>query len=120
MAAILQHEGLAQGQTPFRITNPAMAKWSTVHGYKTSRAPKPRGRENFLFLQNPMEVFPAVQRQFENYYRYPERYDLRMRPTVAQAVKVFDQSGSQGKLEYLRQRGIDPEAELASIFEEAS
>lgn len=118
---ILQHEGLVPGQTPFRITSQTMRNWKTIHGYKIARGGRaPMGRENFLFLENPLEVFPAVRKQFQNYARVPERYGLPSNPTVQQAVNVFDQSGAKGKLQFLRQRGIDPNAPLASLFQEAT
>lgn len=120
VSLILQHEGLLPGQTPFRITSPAMRKWKTVHGYPIAKGVAPKGRENFLFLQNPMDVFPAVRKQFKNYLTKPGRYGLKGAPTVMQAISIFDQTGAQGKANFLRSRGIDPNAMLADVFQEAS
>src|SRR3990167_5487441 len=108
VSLILQHEGLVSGQTPFRITNQAMAKWNTIHGFPIAKTKKPVGRENFFFLQDPRNVVPAVRRQLQNYVKNPKRYGLPKNPTVGQALGVFDQSGLKGKLAFLKQRCIDP------------
>lgn len=121
VSLILQHEGLLPGQTPFRVTSPAMRKWNTIHGFPINRSMRaPKGRENFLFLQNPGDVYPAVRQQFMNYMRRPSRYGLPANPTVMQAINVFDQTGARGKAKYLRSRGIDPNVALAQLFQEAA
>lgn len=117
---ILKHEGLAEGQTPFRVTNPEMAKWKTVLGYKVSNKPKPKGRENFIFLDDPAQVKAAVTEQMKRYYQIPAKYKLNSDPTVEQAVRVFDQSGAKGKLELLKKNGIDVKQPLSSHFEQTA
>jgi len=99
---ILKHEGLIEGQTPFRITNPEMKKWDRIHGFKIDKiAEKPMGRENFLFLQNPADVSKAVKKQFENYANNPTRYGLKPNVSLKDALAKFDQSGVRGKISYL-------------------
>lgn len=114
---IVKHEGLEPGQTPFRITNPEMAKWKTIHGKKINhKAVKSKGRENFFYLEKPDEVKPAVEQQFKNYYQVPAKYNLPSNPTVEQAVRVFDQSGADGKLKMLKDNGVDVSQPLSNIF----
>lgn len=120
VAAILQHEGLKPGQTPFRVTNPKMRQWNTIHGYAIDKTASVPGRENFLFLKNPADVQPAVTAQLRRYATQPSRYGLQANPTVRQALGVFDQSGLKGKLNYLTQRGYNVDAPLLNLFPEDS
>jgi hypothetical protein len=117
---ILKHENLAEGQTPFRITSPEMAKWNTVLGYKVSKKEKPKGRENFIFLDDPSQVKAAVKEQLKRYYQIPVKYKLPSEPTIEQAVRVFDQSGAKGKLKLLQDAGIDTKQPLRSHFEQTA
>lgn len=116
---IIKHEGLLPGQTPFRITSDKMARFNTILGFPVSDAKKPRGREDFFFLEDPTQVPAAVEKQFRRYLAFPERFGLPRNPTISQAVRVFDQTGAGGKLDFLRQLGFDDAAPLASLFEEA-
>lgn len=104
---VVKHEGLEEGQTPFRITSDAMGKWSTIHGFKIDhKRVKPKERKNFIYLENAADVKPAVRKQFENYQKTPKKYNLPDNPTVEDAVRVFDQTGADGKLKYLEKNGI--------------
>lgn len=113
--AILQHENLEPLQTPFRITDPKMAEWTSMFDSTTPialnpSATKSKGREKFLYLQNQADLEPAVQEQFNRYLkRNPEI-------TIQDAIKIFDQSGAAGKLKFLQGKGFDPAAKLASIL----
>lgn len=101
--AMLQHEGLLPGQTPFRITSPKMRKWNSIYGFKIDKTPNaPSNRRNFIFLENPAEVPLAVQKLLQRYYTMPERYGLKKNPTLADALKKFDQTGYKGKVSYLQ------------------
>lgn len=103
--AIIKHEGLIEGQTPFRITNPIMRKWNTIHGFEINKnANIPENRRNFIFLKNPNDVKKAVKQQILNYIKMPERYGLPNNPSLVQIIKVFDQSGSEGKIKYLQNK----------------
>ena len=114
---IVQHEGLEPFQTPFRISNDTMRQWNTIHGYKINKDIVPsKGREKFIYLQNQEDVIPAIRQQFLNYVTNPEKYGLPENPTVEQAVKVFDQTGAQGKLNFLKKYGIDSSMSLKELF----
>lgn len=109
---IMQHEGLEPGQTPFRITDKSMKNWTsmfddTIKTRLNPKAKKSPGRENFLYTQKPEDVEPAVREQFR-------RYDKRKKGiSVEDAVRTFDQTGADGKLDYLKKNGIDPKSRLA-------
>jgi hypothetical protein len=117
LQGVIQHEGLEPYQTPFRITSEAMRNWKTIHGYKINKEIVPsKGRENFIYLLNQEDLFPAVRQQFMNYATNPKKYGLPQNPTVEQAVKVFDQTGAQGKLNFLKKMGIDSTVLLEELF----
>lgn len=100
---IMQHEGLLPKQTPFRITNPSMRKWKTIHGFVIDNTtPKPKGRENFIFLKNAEDVPKAIEAQLRRYALKPKQYGLKSTPSLEDALRVFDQSGVNGKLAFLR------------------
>lgn len=111
--AIVAHEGLMPNQTPFRITSPQMRAWtsmfdSTIRAPLDPNYPKPKGRENFLFVPEGQggEVPYMVQEQFGRYLqRNPEI-------TLAEAIRVFDQSGAAGKEAYLKGKGYFGEKKL--------
>ena len=99
---ILKHEGLLPKQTPFRITNNTMRKWSTIHGFKIDKsAIIPANRKNFIFLQKASDVPKAVKKQFQNYATKPARYGLPTNVTLKDALLKFDQTGASGKMKYL-------------------
>ena len=108
---VIQHEGVKGNQTPFRITDPKMGKWTsmfddTIRTKLDPGAKKAPGTENFLYTQDPKDVKPAVHEQFR-------RYDERTPGiTVEDAVRIFDQSGAAGKLKFLQQNGIDPKSKI--------
>ena len=100
---VLTHEGLLPKQTPFRITNPSMRKWNDIHGFAIDKGPKPKGRENFIFLKNPEDVAKAVKKQLLNYVNHPAQFKLPANPTIGQALRKFDQSGCKGKIQFLKE-----------------
>ena len=102
---IINHEGLIDKQTPFRITNPEMKKWTKIHGYEIDNtAKKPANRENFIFLKNSEDVPKAVKQQFIKYATTPNKYGLRNDVTLKDALNKFDQSGAKGKIEFLMKK----------------
>lgn len=108
---IMQHEDLEPGQTPFRITSPKMAEWTSMFDDSIKlklnpKAKKSKGRENFLYTENPEDVKSGVEEQFRRYrQRNPEI-------TVEDAIKIFDQTGAKGKLKFLKDNGIDTQKKL--------
>jgi hypothetical protein len=122
---ILKHENLEPKQTPFRITDPSMKKWvsmfdDTMKLKLDPKAKKSEGREEFLYLQNQEDLKPAVTEQFRRYYTNPRKYKLSKDVSVAEAVRKFDQTGADGKIEYLKQNGIDTSKPLREMFPEAA
>ena len=114
---IIRHEGLEPFQTPFRITFPEMRQWNTIHGYPINKEIVPsKGRENFIYLQNQEDLIPAVIKQFENYMNKPKNYGLPDKPTLEEAIRIFDQTGANGKLDFLKTQGIDTSLSLEEIF----
>lgn len=116
---ILQHEGLIEKQTPFRYTNETMKKWDTIHGFEIDKTtPVPFNRRNFIFLKNPSDVPMAVKKQFENYLKKPSKYGLPKNPTLEDAIRVFDQSGADSKIQYLKEAlpSIKPQDPLSKFF----
>lgn len=116
---IIKHEGLLPKQTPFRITNPEMKKWTTIHGFKIDNTtPKPKGRENFIFLANAEDVPKAIKKQLMNYANKPSRYGLNHEPSLKEALSIFDQTGVQGKLKFLIEQlpTLDITKKLSSFF----
>ena len=108
---IIKHEGLEPNQTPFRITDPKMSKWTsmfddTIKLKLNPKASKSKGRENFLYTEKPEDVQRGVEEQFK---RYKKR---KAGISVEDAVKIFDQSGSDGKLKFLKKQGIDTKKKL--------
>jgi hypothetical protein len=116
---IMQHEGLIPKQTPFRITNPTMRNWNKIHGFPIDKTyPKPKGRENFIFLANANDVPKAIKKQLQNYVNNPSRYGLSSSPSLKDALKVFDQSGVKGKLNYMQKTlpELDVNKPLSDFF----
>jgi hypothetical protein len=116
---ILHHEGLIDRQTPFRYTSDAMREWNTIHGFPIDRSGNvPNNRRNFIFLQRQEHVPMAVRAQFANYSNRPHAYGLQGNPTVEQAIRVFDQTGADGKLRYLRDNlpNFNPDQPLSELF----
>ena len=115
----IQHEGLEPLQTPFKITSEEMRNWKTIHGFKINKEAKPsKGRENFIYLENQEDLKPAVKQQFINYSTKPEKYGLKNNPTVTDAIRIFDQTGAEGKLKFLQQKGIDTNMLLNDLLGE--
>ena len=105
ISEILTHEGLIQGQTPFRYTSPKMREWNTIHGFPIDKtSPIPHNRRNFIFLQNPNDVPNAVKKQFENYSNYPSRYGWNHEPTIKESIEKFDQTGALNKIKFLQNK----------------
>jgi len=118
---VMKHEGLEAKQTPFRITNPDMSKWSsmfddTIKLELDPNAQKSKGRENFLYLKRQEDLLPAISEQFRRYAQNPSNYGLPDNPTIEDAVRKFDQTGADGKLEFLEQNGIDTQQPLENLF----
>jgi len=113
--SIVEHEGLEPYQTPFRITKPSMAKWTSMFDdtmkFKLNpNAKKGNLRQNFLYAVNQDDIQPAVIEQFR---RYSERNpDI----SIADAIRIFDQTGAKGKIEYIKKQGISPKAKLSQLF----
>ena len=100
---IIEHERLLPKQTPFRITNPIMRQWNTIHGFPIDKTtPVPRNRRNFFFLQNPNDVPKAIEQQFRNYADRPSKYQLPNIPTLEDAIRKFDQENPDDKMEYIK------------------
>jgi len=117
--AILQHEGLLPGQTPFRYTNQTMRRWNTIHGFPIDKiSPRPSNRNNFIFLKNKEDVPKAVKKQFENYIHFPQRYGWQQEPTIQQSISKFDQTGASGKMNFLKKKfpSIDFSKPLSAIL----
>ena len=74
--------------------------------------PKPKGRENFLFVPKGQggEVPYMVQEQFG---RYAQR---NPNITLGEAIRIFDQSGAKGKEAYLSQKGYLAAKKLAEYL----
>lgn len=119
---VITHEGLVPFQTPFRITDDEvsvpkgkrkMREWTSMFD-KTLRieldpmAKKAKGTENFLYLKRQEDLYPAVEEQFRRY----EEYSPGM--TVEQAIRKFDQTGPDGKLDFLEKFGINRDDKLSN------
>lgn len=120
---VMQHEGLEPFQTPFRITDPSMKKWTsmfddTLRVKLNPNAVKGEGRQNFLYLQRQEDLVPAIAEQFRRYATNPKKYKLPDNPTVAQAIKKFDQTGAAGKIRFLEENGVSTSVPLTTLFEE--
>ncbi|HUU89152.1 MAG TPA: hypothetical protein VMX17_15565 [Candidatus Glassbacteria bacterium] len=117
--AIIQHEGLLPGQTPFRYTNQTMRRWDTIHGFPIDKvSPRPSNRNNFIFLKNKEDVPKAVRKQFENYINFPQRYGWQRQPSIQQSISKFDQTGASGKMSFLKKKfpSIDFSQPLSTIL----
>jgi len=121
---ILQHEDLIPKQTPFLITSEKMRQWDHIHGKFETDKINPSyqervklGRQNFIFLKNPNDVFPAVVTQLKKYVANPAYYELPPNPTIKDAIYVFDQTGANGKIKYIQQKlpNINVNAPLSSL-----
>jgi len=114
---IIIHEGLVPFQTPFRITNPVMREWNTILGFKIKKDNIPEDRNNFIFLVNQDDVLKAVKQQFLNYNNNPSKYGLPNNPTIENAIRLFDQSGANGKIIFLESNipTFDPSIHLNDI-----
>jgi len=115
--AVIAHEGLEPGQTPFRITSPGMANWTsmfddTIKVRLNPKAKKSKGRENFLYVQNQADVAPAVAEQFKRYSKRNPGI------SISDAVRIFDQTGAAGKLQYLQSKGFNPKTQLQQLIEQ--
>lgn len=114
---IIQHEGLEPYQTPFKIVNDTMRQWNTIHGFPINKDIKPsKGREKFIYLQKQEDVLPSVISQLKNYATNPKKYGLPDNPTIEDAIRIFDQTGAKGKLEFLKKNKIDVRTRLKELF----
>lgn len=118
---VMKHEGLEPYQTPFRITDPSMKKWTsmfddTLRVKLNPNAVKGEGRQNFLYLQRQEDLVPAIAEQFRRYATNPKKYGLPTNPTVAEAIKKFDQTGAAGKIRFLESQGANTSVPLSNLF----
>jgi len=114
-ALMVRHEGLVEKQTPFRITDPSMEKWtsmfdSTIRAPLDPKAKKPKGREKFLFVPEGGDVPGMVQEQMRRYSERNPKWSL------AQGVEKFDQTGAKGKLKFLAEEGHPGKRPLSYYF----
>jgi len=114
---ITRHEGLVKGQTPFRITDPSMAKWTsmfddTLRSPLDPKAKKPKGREKFLFVpeEHEEDVPGMVQEQMRRYSARNPKWNLQ------QGIEKFDQTGAAGKLKFLGKEGHPGKRPLSYYF----
>ena len=115
--AIATHEGLEPFQTPFKITNDEMRKWNTIHGFKINKKVVPsKGREGFLYLQRQEDLMPAIIAQLKSYTTKTKQFGLPDNPTIEDAIRIFDQTGAKGKLEFLQKNNIDTKFKLKELF----
>ena len=124
---IMMHEGLEPLQLPFRITSPEMGKWSSMFDDEVggklklnAKAIKAPGREKFLYVTKQEDVLRGISIQFKRYATHKNYEEWRLKhggePTIADAVKLFDQTGADGKLTYLQKSGIDTNTKLKEIY----
>jgi hypothetical protein len=118
---IIKHEGLEPNQTPIRITNPKMSKWTSIYDDTIKiqldpNAAKGKGRQNFLYLKNQEDLVPLITEQFRRYSEKPAKYGLPENPTLEQAIRVFDQTGADNKISYIQKMGIDPNTPLKNLY----
>ncbi len=116
---VLTHENLDSKQTPFRITNKKMRNWDTIYGFKIDKAfQPPANKKNFLYLKNQKDVVPAVTALFKKYNENPTKYNLPENPTLEQAIRMFDQSGANGKIAFLKKAipGLDVTKKLKDFI----
>lgn len=121
VSQVIQHEGLAPFQTPFRITHPSMNKWTsmfddTIKLPLDKKTPKPKGRENFLFVKKQEDVPKGINEWFKRRAVNPKKYGMSKDVTIAEAMAQFDQSGLAGKLLFLTKSGVDINTKLKEIY----
>jgi len=122
---MLQHENLAPKQTPFRITNETMKNWNTIQGFEIDKVNpsyqervKSR-RQNFIFLKNPNDVYPAVVKQIKAYIANPAKYKLPQNFTIKDMIYKFDQSNASGKIDFIKKNmpNINLDAPMSSLVQ---
>lgn len=100
-------EGLLPGQTPIRITSPAMRSWKNIQGVPVdNHSDRPANRRNFFFVE-PGREKEVIKKQWQNYLNKPTRYGLSDDSTISDAVHKFDQENPQNKINHLEGQGID-------------
>lgn len=119
--AIKTHEGLSPRQTPYKATHPSMLGWESMYDDSIGmeldpNAQKAPGTENFLYAKRQEDIIPGIIQQFRNYARRPKDFGLPEDPTVEQAVRIFDQTGADGKIKYLAKKGIDVSMSLSELL----
>ena len=86
-----------------------MKQWSTIHGFEIDHLnPNYQERlknrvQNFIFLKNPNDVYPAVLAQINKYIANPSKYQLPKNPTIKDIIYKFDQSNPSGKIKYIQE-----------------
>jgi hypothetical protein len=116
---VIKHEGINGGQTPFRITSPAMRRWNKIYGYEIDKdIKKPENKKNFLYLKRESDVVGAVRKVFENYAKNPGKYGMSKSVTLEQALRKFDQTGANGKISFLKRNipGLDVSKPLVDFI----
>lgn len=120
---MLKHEGVTGNKTPTQITSPEMRNWTHLldkdgvphTGYKIKKNPKSR----FIHLENPEDVPKAMAEQFRRYLANPKAYiNLPSNPTLEQAIRVYDQTGANGKIKFLTDHipGLNVNKKLKDFF----
>jgi hypothetical protein len=79
-----------------------MRNWDTILGYPVYKGPKSPERQNFFYVKNPNDVKPLTTQVFMNYIKDPQKWRLPRNPTIGQAIHIFDQSGANDKIAYLK------------------
>ena len=112
-----QTEGLLPGQTPLRITNPTMRKWTTIQGVPIDKsAVIPPDRQNFFFVR-PEQVKDVIHNQWKAYFKNPAKYGLSEESTLTDVIKKFDQTNPANKLNLLQKMGINVNDTIKTIRE---
>jgi len=122
-STIEQHEGLEAKQTPFRITNPGMAKWQTMFDDTLKvildpLAKKGKSRQNFLYVKNQEDVVPMIIEQLRRYAYNNKEWGLPDNPTLGDVIRKFDQTGAEDKLKFIEeQMKIPATTYIKDLFE---
>jgi len=118
ISVVMIHEGLVEGQTPFRYTSESMRGWNNIHGFEIDKTPRSDKRRNFIFLKNPQDVPLAIKAQFAKYVKSPNKYGWDHIPSLGEALAKFDQTGVEGKKKFLSSifPGINFQIPLNAIF----
>lgn len=119
----LKTEGLIPGQTPLRIewkegkekTGQEGSPYKdTIQGIPIdweAWRKAPEDRKNFYFVA-PGSRDKVIERQYRNYFKSPEDYEMNEEATVEDAIRTFDHTRPENKLNILERMGIDIKKKL--------